>query len=105
MSLDTKAPAVAPEKHLTRTGIMLVIAPVVIAALKTIPGLDQGGTDAIRRTFRALMTIGVKMMLDAGLHPMLIVKEAQTAIGAELKERQEKAKEQGATMPPATLPS
>lgn len=102
---DLAKPAPAPEKHLTRTGIMLAIAPAVSAALSAVPGLNLGVVDNLRRTFRALLTIGIKLMLDAGIPPQVIAQEALTAIGNELKERADKLKQNGATMPAANLPS
>lgn len=113
-TMKTAAPAPAPEKHLTRTGIMLVLAPVVEAALKTIPGLtltltggegDTAARDNIRRAYRALLHLGIKLMLDAGAPPEVVAGEAMTAIGNELKERQEKAKVEGFTQNAPTLPS
>jgi len=97
----TPAPAVAPAKHLTRTGIMLAIAPAVTAALAAVPDLLLTDKDALRRAFRALLTIGIRLMLDAGAPPQVIASEAMTAIGNELKERADKQKEDGATQPPA----
>jgi hypothetical protein len=101
MTLNLSAPAPAPEKHLTRTGIMLAILPSVTAALAAIPGLDLSQKDNIRRAFRALLTIGIRPMLDAGFHPQALLTETAIAISNELKERAAKAKEQGATQAPA----
>ena len=98
----TPAPAIAPPKELTRTGIMLSILPAVTAALAAVPGLVLTDKDALRRSFRALLTIGIRLMLDAGAPPQVIASEAMTAIGNELKERADKAKEQGATQQPAS---
>jgi hypothetical protein len=101
MSLATP-PAPAPEKHLTRTGIMLALLPTVNAALAAVPGLVLTDKDVLRRTFRALLTIGIRLLLDAGAPPQAIAQEAMTAIANELKERADKAKEQGATQQPAS---
>jgi hypothetical protein len=104
MSDLLKTPAPAPEKHLTRTGIMLAILPSVTAALAAVPGLKLTEVDPVRRAFRAIVTIGIRLALDAGLHPQTIMSECGVAIGAELKERSDVAKEQGATMPSPSLP-
>jgi hypothetical protein len=98
-------PAPAPEKHLTRTGIMLAILPTVSAALAAVPGLVLTQKDNARRAFRAVVTIGMKLALDVGLHPNEIFAECGVALTNELKERAEVAKEQGATMPSPVLPS
>lgn len=98
-------PAVAPSnKNHTRTGIMKVIAPVIATAVKGIDGLDLTNKDAVRRTFRAILHVGVKLMLDAGAHPEVIAKESILAIQNELKERQEVAKQDGATQNAPSLP-
>ena len=76
----------------TRTGIMLVIAPVVAAALASIAGLDLTENVAhIRRAVRALATLSVKMALDAGASPMNASNMLQEALAHEWAERQAKA--------------
>lgn len=100
----TPTETATPNKNLTRTGIMLAVAPAIHSALKEVPGLDLKVKDNLRRTFRALLHVGIKMMLDAGAPPQVIAQEAMTAIGNELQEREKAEKEQGATQPPATLP-
>jgi len=96
-------PAPAPTSpELSRTGIMLRVLPVVMTELKGIAGLDLGNIHVLRRAFRAILTVGLRLMLDAGVSPEIIVNECKTAIGNELKERADKAKEQGATQKPAS---
>ncbi len=99
MSDLLKTPAPAPEKHLTRTGIMLAILPSVSAALAIIPGLILTQKDNARRAFRAVVTIGIRLALDSGLAPQEVFAECGVALANELKERGEIAAEQGATMP------
>jgi hypothetical protein len=106
-------PVVEVPKHLTRTGIMLTLLPVVSGTLDQIPELKAAlsapvtkeSFPIIRRAFRALLTLGIRMMLDAGVPPQTIFAEAGVAITNELNERGIKAKEDGATQAPATLPS
>lgn len=99
MSDSLKTPAPAPEKHLTRTGIMLALLPSVKAALAAVPGLVLTQKDNARRAFRAVITIGVKLALDSGMAPQEVFGECGVALANELKERGEIAAEQGATMP------
>jgi len=105
MSDSLKTPAPAPEKHLTRTGIMLAVLPSVTAALSAIPGLLLSQKDNARRAFRAVVTIGMKLALDSGLAPTEIFAECGLALTTELKERASVLKEQGATQPSPVLPS
>ena len=105
MSDSLKTPAPAPEKHLTRTGIMLAVLPSVTAALSAIPGLLLSQKDSARRAFRAVVTIGMKLALDSGLAPTEIFAECGLALTTELKERASVLKEQGATQPSPVLPS
>ena len=80
-------------KALTRTGIMLVLLPAVQSALGTIPGLDVTGSVAhLRRTVRALCTIAVRMLLDAGAPPQFVAQQLIESLGHELEERAAKQK-------------
>jgi hypothetical protein len=108
-------PAIAApaSKKLTRTGIMLSILPSVMVAFNAIPEVksalgapvtpETAGT--VRRAFRALLTVGIRIMLDAGASPGVVVDQMQTALLNEIEERKVKAKQDGATQAPATLPS
>jgi hypothetical protein len=109
-----ETPSATPTpKTLTRTGIMLAVLPALMGALNSIPEVkavlgvpavpETSGT--LRRTFRAIVTIGVRMMLDAGVPMMPILMECKVAIENEVMERQAKAKQDGATQAPPTLPS
>ena len=81
----------------TRTGIMLVLLPVVQTALAGIPGLDLAGNVAhLRRTVRALCTLAIRMLLDAGAPPEFVAAQLGEALAHELKEREEKAQAQAA---------
>lgn len=105
----TPAPKVETPKHLTRTGIMLTIAPAVCAALNAIPEVNAAlcgpksidKAPLIRRLYRAILTIGIRAALDAGMPKEVLMGEAMVAIKAELTERAIKEKEQGATQAPA----
>lgn len=105
MTDSLKTPAAEPTPlHLTRTGIMLTLSPVVSAALATIPGLVLAQKDNARRAFRAVVTIGMKLALDSGLTPQEVFGECGVALTNELKERGNVEKEQGATQHSPTLP-
>ena len=80
----------------TRTGIMLVLAPALSAALASIPGLDPTGNVAhLRRVVRAVVTLAVRPMLDAGAPPEVVAAQLIEALGHELTERAEKAEAEG----------
>ena len=83
-------------KSLTRTGIMLVLAPANEAALGSIEGLDVTGNVAhLRRMVRAIVTLAVRPMLDAGAPPEVVAAQLIEALGHELNERAEKAQAEG----------
>jgi len=83
-------------KSLTRTGIMLVLAPAIEAALGSIEGLDVTGNVAhLRRMVRAIVTLAVRPMLDAGAPPEVVAAQLIEALGHELNERAEKAQAEG----------
>jgi hypothetical protein len=92
----------------TRTGLMLSLLKCLggqsfIDALFL--GAGKVGVDAPtfnRRLFRALISIGIKRMLDAGVAPKDIAGQALEAIGNELAERAALAKENGSTQPGAS---
>jgi len=88
-------------KH-TRTGIMKSLTPTISETLKGIEGLDLSNSDVMRRAFRAIITVGVRMMLDAGAPHHFIFEQTLLAIGTEIRERAEKEKEMGATQAPAS---
>lgn len=106
----TPAPEATPvPKHLTRTGIMLTILPAVSAALSAIPEVKVArevtpptpeSIGTLRRAFRALLTIGIRFMLDVGTPPQFLMAEMHTAITNELAERAATAEQQGATQAP-----
>ena len=79
----------ADDKNLTRTGIMLAILPAINKALGEIPGLNLAEDKAhLRRAFRAIITVGVRMLLDAGAPPVFIAEQLGEALSHELAERQ-----------------
>ena len=83
-------------KALTRTGIMLALAPAINAALAAIPGFDAAGNTAhLRRTVRALVTLAVRPMLDAGASPEIVAGQLIEALSHELAERADKAQAEG----------
>ena len=100
-------------KALTRTGIMLAILPALTGALNAIPEVNAAlccpsvptAAGTVRRAFRAIVTIGLKMALNAGMPVPNIIEELKVALNSELAERADKAKQDGATQAPATLPS
>jgi len=109
-----EAPSATPTPpSLTRTGIMLAILPALTGALNAIPEVNSAlccpsvpeAAGTLRRAFRAIVTIGLKMVLNAGMSVPLVINELQVALANELKERADKAKEDGATQAPPTLPS
>ena len=88
-----------PEKNqnLTRTGIMLALLPVIQATLAGIPGFDMVGNKAhLRRTVRALTTLAMRMMLDAGAPPQIVADQLFESLAHEVDERQKAAEAQGA---------
>jgi hypothetical protein len=86
-------------KNLTRTGLMLAILPSVTSALNAIPEvqaaltapLTQETSGTLRRAFRAIVTIGLKMALNAGMPVPVVINELQVALTSELALRQGQA--------------
>ena len=101
MTPETKPIAVETPKHLTRTGILNALFPKVLDGLQGIKDLNACNPEHVRRVFRALVTIGIRLMLDNGVSPQKIVAQAIEAVGHELEERKVKAKADGTNVPQA----
>jgi len=83
-------------KHLTRTGIMLALLPLVTEGLKAIKGLDLATPEGLRRTIRALAHLSIKMALDAGVPPEVVAGMLSEALHNEVVERQGVKEAEGA---------
>lgn len=95
------AEAVAPENlSTTRTGIMLALAPAVEAAVKA-AGLDLTDMNILRRYFRAMVHLGVKRLLDAGIPPEFLIPQMFEVLAHEMEERQRLSAE--GNVPPSTM--
>lgn len=85
----------------TRTGIMLMLAPAIEAALKD-SKLDMTDVNVLRRYFRAMVHLAVQRMLDVGAPHQFLIAQMLEAVGHELEARQKLAKEDP-NVPPATM--
>lgn len=97
-SVAGDAPPVNPSE--TRTGIMLMLAPVIESAIQSAK-LDLDNPDLLRRYFRAMVHLAIKRMLDAGAPPEFILTQTMEAIGHELEERNKLPTEPN--VPPSTM--
>lgn len=93
-----ETPPVNPSE--TRTGIMLMLAPVIENAIQT-ANLDLGNPDLLRRYFRAMVHLAIKRLLDAGAAPEFLLTQTMEAIGHELEERSKLPTEPN--VPPSTM--
>jgi len=84
----------------TRTGIMLMLSPVIETAIKT-ANLDLTDVNILRRYFRAMVHLAIKRLLDAGAPPEFLVAQVMEAIGHELEERKNMASD--GNVPPSTM--
>ncbi len=80
-SLAKKPPA-------TRTGIMLMLAPVIDAAIES-GKVDLADVATLRRYVRAMIHLALRKPLDAGVHPDLLMAQVLEAFARELDERDE----------------
>lgn len=89
MSSETKTPETPTQTFPTdsRTGIQKLVEPLVDEAMVK-AGLNMSDPTILRRYFRALMTIGMKRLLDAGAPPPFIVAQAIEAVGHEIEARE-----------------
>lgn len=105
MSDDQKKEPVADEPSPvnpseTRTGIMLMLAPVIESAIQT-ANLDLTNPDLLRRYFRAMVHLAIKRLLDAGASPEFLLTQTWEAIGHELEERTQL--QTAPNVPPSTM--
>lgn len=92
------APPVNPSE--TRTGIMLMLSPVIESAIQSAK-LDLSNPDLLRRYFRAMVHLAIKKLLDAGAAPEFLLTQTMEAIGHELEERSKLSTEPN--VPPSTM--
>ena len=94
----SSGPTVPAESKLhTRTGIQKALAPIIAAAVKAIPDFNSTSADGLRRTSRALVTIAIRMLFDAGAPPEFVAQQLMLALGTELEDKMKAEKEMGAT--------
>lgn len=84
----------------SRTGIMLMLSPVIESAIKTAK-LDLADVSILRRYFRAMVHLAIKRLLDAGAPPEFLVAQTLEAIGHELEERKQRGGD--GNVPPSTM--
>jgi hypothetical protein len=82
---EEKEVAVPPNQ--TRTGIQLMLEPVIDSIIKG-SGLDMTNPDILRRYFRALTHLAIKKLLDVGAPPDFLLAQTIEAITHELESRQ-----------------
>lgn len=74
------------QPSMTRTGIMLLLAPVLEEAAKS-ANLDLTDVTTLRRYSRALVHLAIQKPLDAGTHPDLLMGLVLEAFAHEMDER------------------
>jgi len=86
----------------TRTGIMLLLAPVIDKTMAE-STLDLTNGDILRRFFRAMIHLAIKKLLDAGAPPQFLVAQTVEAINHELMARAKQTQGSAVNVPPSTM--